>query len=300
VPALPQAQHTLFEHLSPGNPSIDNHLYGCIINLYFRIPVFNKLAPQAQSPIVHLPMGRNRVHEAGVRVSKTSFTDAAYRYLLDQILSHELHPGTALRSVEISPRLGLSRTPVERAIERLAGEGYVEFRPGRGPFVASVKPEEVLGLYDIRTMLEAEAVRLGLAQANDEFIRQLEFLLARREQAIADRESSPEEDRGVAESDRDLHLHIMSLWPNAKVQALYRQMNVHLRRFQLFAIARTPEDRAKEEHRRILEAIKSRDIQAAIQAIRDHGDASRERFRQLAAAAGLVERPGADPANQGC
>jgi DNA-binding GntR family transcriptional regulator len=220
-----------------------------------------------------------------VRASKTSFTDAAYKYLLDQILSHQLQPGDALRSTEISPLLGLSRTPVERAIERLAGEGYVEFHPGRGPFVVSITPEDVLDLYDIRTMLEAEAVRMGVERASADFLQQMEILLRKREAAATNRGSSPESDRVVAETDRDLHLHILSLWPNARAQVWYRQLNVHLRRFQLVTIAGSPQDYAREEHQAIYEALRTKDLESAVQAIRKHGYASRERFHQRVQAA---------------
>lgn len=106
-----------------------------------------------------------------IRLTKTTFVDSAY----EAILTHQLRPGERLRSKEFAKSLSISRTPVERALERLAGEGLVEFKPGQGPFVFQPSVDEVLDLSNLRMVLELFGVSYAAAAGpNEEFIASLE------------------------------------------------------------------------------------------------------------------------------
>lgn len=87
--------------------------------------------------------------------ARSSMTDEVYGQLLDAILTGELAPGRRLVDAELTGWLGVSRTPVRQAIEKLADEGFVELQANRYTRVAS---------FDERTFLETGRVILALHQ----------------------------------------------------------------------------------------------------------------------------------------
>jgi DNA-binding GntR family transcriptional regulator len=94
-----------------------------------------------------------------------SAQQAAHARLREMIFSGTLQAGQALRQEEIARQLGLSRLPVREALNRLATEGLVELKPRRGFYVASLRPDEIEDIFDMRAMLEARAGQLATERA---------------------------------------------------------------------------------------------------------------------------------------
>ena len=93
-------------------------------------------------------------------------SDRAYRHLRHEIISWELLPGSVLGEVELSTRLGVSRTPVREALSRLTADGLVEPQAGRGLVVSGISIENITELFEARQALEQRAAALA-AQRRD-------------------------------------------------------------------------------------------------------------------------------------
>jgi DNA-binding GntR family transcriptional regulator len=234
-----------------------------------------------------------------IRDSKTTYADLAYRYLLEAIISCHFQPGENLKPRELATVLGISRSPIERAIERLAGEGLVDLRAGLGPCVHEPAVEEILQFHDLRLMLERQAVRLGFAQADGNFRASMAALLRHHEETVARQDGTQEQYAQLIEADRNIHLHIMSLWQNPRAQAWYLQINTHLRSMQLAGIATSHGRRALydsisywpkwiNEHRAILAAFESNQVEAAVTAVEQHTREAKAIFRERALTVGLA------------
>ncbi len=230
------------------------------------------------------------VQGANLRLGKTTFIDAAYQHLLEGIVSHRIKPGTALRAKELAPLLGISPTPIERALERLAGEGLVEFRPGHGPFVAEPTVAEVIELYDVRLMLETYAVQQGIERAGPSFLAEMDCLIEQHREANATMDGSYGSLRVITEADKALHLHLLDLWPNSKARTWYSQINVHIRSCQLTSAAGVYRATSVEEHRAILRALERKDVAAVTAALRQHTEASKAVFLARAREMGFSEQ----------
>jgi len=98
---------------------------------------------------------------------KASQSEVAYQRLLQAIARGQLSPGTRLREVELSERLGLSRTPVREALRALETEGLVQHLPRWGAVVRQLDHAEVMELYEMRAVLEGTAARLAARMASD-------------------------------------------------------------------------------------------------------------------------------------
>lgn len=100
-------------------------------------------------------------------------SDRAYRKLLDEIVAGVLPAGTVLGEVEQSERLGVSRTPLREAFNRLVADGMLNAEPGRGVVVSQLSLETVTELYEVREGLEEQAARLAAQRADKEVFKKL-------------------------------------------------------------------------------------------------------------------------------
>lgn len=92
------------------------------------------------------------------------------------ILSGVLGPGARLRQEELAETFGTSRIPVREALRALEYEGLVTSEPHRGFTVTALDADDVEEVYDLRILLESEAVRLALPLLTDDDLEDLEIL----------------------------------------------------------------------------------------------------------------------------
>jgi DNA-binding GntR family transcriptional regulator len=106
-------------------------------------------------------------------IPRTDLGDEVYRVLRQRIFTEELRPGDKVRPEVVARELGVSRTPVVEAINRLAEQGLVVLQPHRGTFVSTLPLERVGALFDVRLMMEEFGARRGLARVTDADVERL-------------------------------------------------------------------------------------------------------------------------------
>ena len=94
-------------------------------------------------------------------------TAAVLEAIKHAILAGELRPGQSLVEAELAQALGVSKTPVREALKTLAGAGLVTMSPYRGAAVRVIDGETAHAIYDMRLLLEPEAVRRAAAHGGD-------------------------------------------------------------------------------------------------------------------------------------
>jgi DNA-binding GntR family transcriptional regulator len=90
-----------------------------------------------------------------------SKADAAYEELERLITFRHLPPGEIVTEAQLGDRVGVGRTPVREALQRLAREGMVQMLPRKGVVIPPVSVEQQLKLIEVRRPLEELAVRLA-------------------------------------------------------------------------------------------------------------------------------------------
>jgi DNA-binding GntR family transcriptional regulator len=90
--------------------------------------------------------------------------DLAYRALRRSILAGHLSPGATLSQVSIAHQLGISRTPLREAVNRLVGEGLVTTDFNRRMRVSELDPSDLDQIYAARLALEPLGVRATIAR----------------------------------------------------------------------------------------------------------------------------------------
>jgi DNA-binding GntR family transcriptional regulator len=92
-----------------------------------------------------------------------SRTELVQEEIRKAILTRALLPGQPLVEMELAQRLGVSKTPVREALKLLSGSGLVTFSPYKGASVSTVDEDLARQVYDVRLLLEPEAVRRAVA-----------------------------------------------------------------------------------------------------------------------------------------
>lgn len=122
-----------------------------------------------------------------------SRTARVLEIIRNAILSGELPPGTALVEQELAAQLGVSKTPVRESLKTLEGSGLVVMVPYRGATVRELTRADAAAIYDLRLLLEPEAVRRSVAAGADlsgaaECLRRAGAATGRAERSMANRE----------------------------------------------------------------------------------------------------------------
>jgi DNA-binding GntR family transcriptional regulator len=155
-----------------------------------------------------------------------TLTDKAYRALEEDIVTLRIPPGTVVSEAILSRRLGVGRTPVREALQRLAREWLVVILPRRGIIVSDIDPVRQLRLLEVRQEIErflarSAARRAGVAQ-------RAQF------QAIAqgmDAAAANADDLAFMRLDREFNLLVLEAAGNEFGSAAMNLMNGLSRRF---------------------------------------------------------------------
>jgi DNA-binding GntR family transcriptional regulator len=108
--------------------------------------------------------------------SAPSLRTLAYESLEEMIVTQVLAPGTKVTELELSKKLGIGRTPVREALQRLAREKLVAISPRASITILEMTIERQLQLIEFRTAMEQHVVRLAAQRANvDERARMLQL-----------------------------------------------------------------------------------------------------------------------------
>lgn len=102
-----------------------------------------------------------------------SLAEQAYQLLVKKITRLELAPGAVLAEKSLMVELGIGRTPIREALQRLAMEGLVSHLPNRGMFVSDISATSVQHIYEFRALIDGYAARLAATRASEADIEEL-------------------------------------------------------------------------------------------------------------------------------
>jgi DNA-binding GntR family transcriptional regulator len=205
-----------------------------------------------------------------------SRADFVYDSLRDAIWEGRIGRGERVREEEIARILGVSRTPVREALQRLQRRGLLVTGPGRGLMVAELSKREVIELYAMREILEGSAARFAAQRA----MRPEIDILYRLQRDLAD---APDDALVLVKLNRRFH---QAIYDAAHNQYLTQTLDtLHDSMALLHSTTfRAPNRRREsdEEHRRIVSAIERHDADDAEAIAREHiRQAQRTRFEAL-------------------
>jgi DNA-binding GntR family transcriptional regulator len=111
---------------------------------------------------------RRSIPAEPVEEPQQTLTDCAYTALEEMIVRLELRPGSAVSEAMLSQRLGIGRTPIREALQRLARERLVQILPRRGVIVSGIDVRAQLRLLEVRREVERLVARSAARRATPE------------------------------------------------------------------------------------------------------------------------------------
>lgn len=200
-------------------------------------------------------------------LQKTGLTkkQIAYKGIKEMVISG-LPAGTPLVERDLCEKLNVSRTPVREALRQLANEGLVDMIDGKGVFVAKIRFEDMVEIFELREVLESLAVRLFVNRREPVLVDMLNELMVRQEKAY-------EDDDHPALMDCDMEFHEL-IAKGSRNKRLYEMIVSIYNQIRQMAISVQDDqkirDLAVKSHRQIMDAIKKSDEEEASRLMAQH------------------------------
>lgn len=213
-------------------------------------------------------------------------SDEGYERLYQAILRGEFQPNERLIEMELAQRYEVGRAAIRTALARLEQDGLVEREPNRGARVRALSEEEAVETLEARAVLEGLAARYAARNVTDDDIADLRVIIGEMEACLAEGDLL-----GISEGNSRLHSRLLQIANNKTVERLIERLHAqHVRsQFRLILVPGRP-PRSVAEHRAIVEAVATRDPDAAEAAMRNHLANTVETLRTFSSSRQLLLR----------
>ncbi len=201
-----------------------------------------------------------------------------YDFVLENILFGHFAPAERITENNIADRLNVSRMPVRDAFKRLEQDGILERLPQRGMRVTIVTAELVKEVFGIRRLLEPFAVELACENRDQSHIIEMHFIEARAKKILQNPEAiSPENHKELFDLNTRFHDVICQASKSRYLMRLLSNMRHAVLRLRWMGMLRAETQQSVwEEHGKLLECVKNKDIKSVGYIMRGHIDKAAE------------------------
>lgn len=184
--------------------------------------------------------------------------------LRSSILSGGIAPGQSITLDSIGEQVGMSRTPVREAFHILASEGLLELRQNRCAIVKGISVDAIKDHYEMRILLETEALRRACERMNDETLKTIKKV---NEQGRYAKEKGDTHAYNLA--NQAFH---MSIWEAAKSEKLKSFLSLLWNGLSMNRLVTAQEYAAisLSDHEKIIEQLEKKEYERACETMRQH------------------------------
>jgi DNA-binding GntR family transcriptional regulator len=192
----------------------------------------------------------------------SNLTTLAYNSIKEYILEGRLDEDSRLTEEFLSTQLGISKSPIREALNRLETEGLIRIEPRKGAYLRRLSPEEVHDLYDLREALETHVMRT--AKLTPALFAELHQCLKRHRTFLKTNDRTR-----YIEEDVHFHAHLANATDNAQLCAVLEniQNQIWLSRRKTYDLSSST---APGHHEAIVEALERKDRGKAEAIMREH------------------------------
>lgn len=201
--------------------------------------------------------------DAPALVAPQTLAERAYRALSRMIQERHIKSGEPIVELHLAERLGVSRTPLRQALQRLEGEGLLRKREGRSYVLRKVELREYLQSLKVREILEAEAAALAVGRTDPADIQKARATLRDVEARV------PYDMLAHWQSDDEVHCLFIDGCGNAVLRDMLHALRVTTKLFEIDRLSERLEPDSRQ-HEAILDALAEQDASAARAAVVAH------------------------------
>lgn len=210
--------------------------------------------------------------------AREKLREKAYRSFTTHLLAAHIRPGQFVTQRELVALTGFPLGAIRELIPRLEADGLLHTVPQRGMQIATVDLKLTRNAFQLRLVIEREAVAHFTHTASDALVAEL----ADTHRAILRRARAGISRKLLDEAQRvDWHLHdtVVDSLDNEIISSVYRVNSIRIRLIRLQRVLLTPDllTPAMREHLTMIAAIQRRDARAAVRALEHHLTHARSR-----------------------
>lgn len=183
--------------------------------------------------------------------------------LRTSILKGQLKAGEQLIQADIAREFGMSRIPVREALKQLEAEGLVKQYPNKGAVISELNASEVQEIYEIRSFLETGAIKLSIMNLKEEDLK-------RDENILIEIDNAPDANKWL-ELNWDFHSSLYLPANRPRLLSIIKNLHTNVARYiRIYLDLMNFEKKSQEEHYKILNACRQKDVEKAVDSINQH------------------------------
>ncbi len=196
-----------------------------------------------------------------VALDSASLRERVYLALRNALITGELAPGQRLRDQALAARLGVSRTPVREALQRLEDEGLVETAPRSLTRVAPLDALAAREAFPVVAALHALAARHGAAHLSDDDIAEMRAANHALAAVVAELDTASIQ-QAIAADDR-FHASLLKAAGNGEIMRTLDRLTPKVRRLEYAQFGSLAGRKSVQQHAAIIAACERGDVAAA-------------------------------------
>lgn len=195
-----------------------------------------------------------------------TLADQIFERLENDIFAGVYERGSVLTELRLCEELGVSRTPVREALNRLEQEHLIESHSSKGLVVIGITRQDAMVIYEVRKRIEGLAAAMCAEKAGDDQIAQLRDIVDLQEFCAGKKDSEK-----VRMLDNQFHDLVYRACGSVVLYDTLMPLHKKIQKFRKASVeVRSRAAESAQEHRRIFEAIAARDPKAAEEAMLAH------------------------------
>jgi len=222
-------------------------------------------------------------------IEKKRISDEVFEQMKDHIVSGEWAPGSKIPGeLELVDLFKVSRVSVREAIHRLVGMGVLVIKRGEGTFVSEIIPSDyfetllpiltiersnVLEMLEFRNIIEVESARLASGRADEQDIQRMSNIIMKMEESQGDQQL-------FSTQDLNFHYALAIATHNNVIIKVNSILSDMLKKSMEEIVGLTGYEGGIYYHKKILEAIKSRDEKLSAKIMKEHIDSTMSKIKR--------------------
>lgn len=188
-------------------------------------------------------------------LARVCLRDVAYAQMRDWIIDGTLHPGEPLRDEALAEALGMSRTPIREALQRLEDDGLVVTTAARRTFVSPITLTQAREVFPIVAALEGLAGRLAAAHMDGAALDEMRTQNVRLAEALASEDAS-----AASAADTAFHAIFIARAQNAELAALLAELKSKVCRIERAFWGAADRTASVHDHEQLVAAFAAHDM----------------------------------------
>jgi DNA-binding GntR family transcriptional regulator len=192
-------------------------------------------------------------------------SEIAYIKIREMIISGEINKNSHISLQVMARKLGVSKSPVRDAFQRLQNDGLVNIFPTQGIFIRDLSFDEAINIYDVRIALESYVLERVFPSIKEEDIKKLRKILEYQKISLDENDAYK-----FMKYDEEQHLYFFELYSNIIFLEIFNSLRTRIFRAGIQALMSGAMFDTYKDHLAIVDSLEKRNLNKTIENLKQH------------------------------